>query len=511
MIEQKSKQKIFALDNLKQVAQSHRAQGYRIVLCHGTFDLMHIGHLRYLQRARREGDVLYVTVTSDRYVNRGPGRPVFAEGLRAESLAALECVDIVAINDAPTAMNVIEHIKPDVYVKGSEYRDLDSDLTSNIRFECDAVEANGGRIFFTDEMRFSSSSLLNQHFGLFPPQISNYLNHFRRCCSAEQVIDQIRRIKKMRVLVVGEAIIDEYHYTSPLGQTGKGNALAVNYVDREKFAGGAIAVANHIAGFAGSVTLVSGLGRERSQEEFVRSNLLKNVEPAFFYVNDAPTLVKRRYVDEGLNKLFEVYFYNDAPLPESVEQSVCSWLREYAKNFDVVVVPDFGNGFISNNMAWTLSECSRFLAVNTQINSGNRGYHVVQRYPKANFISLNEPELRMAARNRHDPLLSLAHSVGGELGASHIAVTRGIRGVLMYSVIDRQKIEIPALSLSVVDRVGAGDAFLSLAGIALGCGLDAEIAAFVGSAAAALDVQIVCNRESVNPSSLFKYITTLFK
>lgn len=90
MIEQKSKQKIFALDNLKQVAQSHRAQGYRIVLCHGTFDLMHIGHLRYLQRARREGDVLYVTVTSDRYVNRGPGRPVFAEGLRAESLAALE-------------------------------------------------------------------------------------------------------------------------------------------------------------------------------------------------------------------------------------------------------------------------------------------------------------------------------------------------------------------------------------------------------------------------------------
>ena len=95
--------KILTLDELAVRAQQLKGQGKKVVLCHGTFDLMHAGHIRHMQRAKEEGDVLLVTVTADAYVNKGPGRPVFNEQLRAEYIAALACVGYVAINPALTA------------------------------------------------------------------------------------------------------------------------------------------------------------------------------------------------------------------------------------------------------------------------------------------------------------------------------------------------------------------------------------------------------------------------
>ena len=193
------------------------------------------------------------------------------------------------------------------------------------------------------------------------------------------------------------------------------------------------------------------------------------------------------------------------------ENQVCRWIERNIRDFDVVIVPDFGNGFISTAMIAILCDNAKYLAVNTQVNSGNRGFHVIHRYPRADFVSLNEPEVRLAAHNRHDTLESVAGTVGDSVHAKCFAVTRGTKGVIM---LDRSKgmvHSIPALSTKVVDCIGAGDAFLSLAGICLGGGLPSEVAAFVGSAAAALDVQIVCNREPVSPTGLSKYITTLLK
>lgn len=321
----------------------------------------------------------------------------------------------------------------------------------------------------------------------------------------------VQELAGLRVLVVGDAIVDQYHYTVPLGQTGKGNILAVRYESEEQFAGGAISVANHIAGFAERVTLVSGLGTLNSHEEFIRSKLLKNVEPNFFYMKGAPTVTKRRFVDADLAKLFEVYFYREEPALGAVEQQVCGWLNQHAGQYDVVMVPDFGNGFISNPMIETICDRAKFLAVNTQVNSGNRGFHVIYRYARADFASLNEPELRLASLNRHDPIESVARDVSKRVKAKQFAVTRGTNGVMMLDRKKRMVHHVPALSTKVVDRIGAGDAFLSLAGLCLGGGIPSEAAAFVGSAAAALEVQIVCNREPINVAALSKYVTTLLK
>ena len=296
-------QKVLSISELAEKSLQLQKQGMSVVLCHGTFDLMHTGHIRYLQRAKQEGDVLLVTVTGDAFVNKGPGRPVFNEHLRAENLAALACVDLVAVNQAATAVELLHEIRPDLYVKGSDYQSHSDDVTGNIAREQEAVEAHGGRIFYTDEIVFSSSSLLNEHFGLFPPATKEYLNTFREKWSDIDVHDMLESLSGLRVLVIGDAIIDQYHYTSPLGQTGKGNTLAVHYKSEEQFAGGAIAVANHLASFADQVTLVTGLGTIDSQEEFIRLKLLDNIEPNFFYMEGAPTIIKRRFADADLSKL----------------------------------------------------------------------------------------------------------------------------------------------------------------------------------------------------------------
>ena len=155
--------KIVALHDLAEICDMLRQQGKRIAHCHGCFDLMHPGHIKYFQAARKMGDVLVVTLSPDEYVDKGPGRPVFDQDLRAESIAALECVDYVAINKWPTAVETIRLLKPACYVKGQEFEQLE-DKTGKIQKEFNALKEIGARIEFTHEIVFSSTHLLNKYF-----------------------------------------------------------------------------------------------------------------------------------------------------------------------------------------------------------------------------------------------------------------------------------------------------------------------------------------------------------
>src|ERR1043166_8339539 len=159
----RARDKIKSVDELAAMAEQARARGQTVVVAHGVFDLLHMGHMRHLEAARKEGDLLFVTCTADRYVNKGPGRPVFPEQFRAEMLAALECVDGVAVTKWPTAEGVIRLVQPGVYIKGRDYENPNDDLTGKILEERRAVEAHGGRVVFTDDITFSSSALINRH------------------------------------------------------------------------------------------------------------------------------------------------------------------------------------------------------------------------------------------------------------------------------------------------------------------------------------------------------------
>src|SRR5258707_5450577 len=155
--------KVRPLAEIAVITERQRAAGKTVVQAHGTFDLLHLGHVRHLEAARRQGDILVVTVTADRFVNKGPGRPVFNAELRAEMLATLEYVDWVAINDAPDAVSAIEVIRPSIYIKGQDYQNPDGDVTGKISLERDAVETHGRRFHFSPDMSFLSSGLINTH------------------------------------------------------------------------------------------------------------------------------------------------------------------------------------------------------------------------------------------------------------------------------------------------------------------------------------------------------------
>lgn len=154
--------KILELEELAKRISKLKSEGKKIVLCHGCFDLMHPGHIKYFQASKKMGDILVVTVSPDVYVDKGDGRPVFNETLRAESIAALECVDFVAINKWPTAVETLRLLMPHIYVKGQEFENKD-DKTGKLQREQEILAEIGAEMRYTHEIVFSSTKLINQY------------------------------------------------------------------------------------------------------------------------------------------------------------------------------------------------------------------------------------------------------------------------------------------------------------------------------------------------------------
>lgn len=505
--------KIKTLSELQNILRPRQKEGAVVVHCHGVFDLIHPGHIRHFKEAKRQGNILVVTATADRYVNKGVGRPVFNQTIRLETLAAIECVDFVALNDNPDAIVPITTIRPNVYVKGIEYKDHNRDITGKIAQEVAAVESCGGHVHYTDDIVFSSTELLNTHFGKIPEQVKDYIQTLKSKYSTDDIIAQINKLSSLRVLVVGDAIIDDYQYVDPLGQSGKGLHMVARCKEEEVFAGGVFAVANHVANYSQNVTLLTAIGDNDGTEELLESRLNPNIKREFVVQKDARTLNKKRYVlrdGDTLSKLFETYSGADNLINHHDAAKVCSFIKERGHEFDLILVSDFGNGFVNRDIIESLTASRTMLAVNAQINSGNRGYNVVTHYPRADYISLNEPELRLTAHDKHGELRLLVAKVCDAMKCSNMTVTRGVKGALVYNR-EYGFVEIPALTTHAIDRVGAGDSYLSVSSVCLAGGISFELAAFVGSVAAAIDVQIVGNKESVDKVGLCKYITTLMK
>ena len=155
--------KVIDLDLLAEKLEDIKSRGKKVALCHGCFDLMHPGHIKHFQAAKKLADILVVTVTPDKYVDKGEDRPVFNQNLRADSIAALECVDYVAVNKWPTAEELLRLLMPDIYVKGQEFENLE-DKTGKIQREYKILEELGIKMEFTHEIVFSSTQLLNKYF-----------------------------------------------------------------------------------------------------------------------------------------------------------------------------------------------------------------------------------------------------------------------------------------------------------------------------------------------------------
>ncbi len=503
--------KVLSVDRVVQRVAELKAAGKKVVLCHGVFDLLHYGHIEHFEEARRQGDVLVVTITPDVYVNKGPNRPAFTEAHRAQILAALEMIDYVAINQWPTAVELLEAVCPDVYAKGPDYKNHAGDVTGKIGDEEAAVLNAGGKIYYTDGVTFSSSTLINRHFSSQPPEVNEYLAEVRGLFTPSQIFKALDALRNLRVLVVGEAIIDEYVYVDQMGKSSKEPVLAMRYASEEQFAGGALAIANHMAAFVEDVTLMTFLGAYDSHEEFVRKSLAPNVHPIFLNKKSSPTIIKRRYVEQYLlSKLFEVYIFNDEFLDDGDNERFGSQLEEIAGRYDVVVAADFGHGIFTPKAIEVLQSNAKFLAVNTQQNAANIGYHTISRYSRADFVCTNQGELRSDSRTRLGDIKPLILELVNRVHNENTLVTRGKQGALFYRESEGWS-SGPAFARSVTDRVGTGDAVLSWTAPMAAAGLPGAMIVFIANVIGAQAAQIVGNRTSVDRIATYKFIEALLK
>jgi rfaE bifunctional protein kinase chain/domain/rfaE bifunctional protein nucleotidyltransferase chain/domain len=502
--------KIKKISDLTEILKKIRSEK-KIVLCHGVFDLLHIGHIRYFEQAKKHGDFLVVTVTPDRFVNKGPERPAFPEDLRVEAIAALDIVDYVAINEWPTAVETIRLLKPDIYAKGSEYKNIANDMTGKIVEEEDAVKAVGGSIIFTEDIVFSSSQLINTFFSIFPDETRVFLKQFSNRYTSKDIIQYLKNAEKLKILVIGETIIDEYNYCEPIGMTTKDPIIAVKYLSKEKFAGGVLAAANHLANFCHSVDIITMLGEFETDEQYVRDTLNPAITPVFFYKRNSPTIVKRRFIDNYLSqKLFELHEINDNEIDKDQETLLNEIFKEKIPEYDMVIVIDYGHGMITKDLITTICNHAKFLAVNTQSNAGNRGFNVISKYTKANFICLNNSELNLEERDRNCDIKESIVHVSEKISCPRILITRGRYGNIYFDA-DEGYVETPAFATQVVDRMGAGDAVISFSSLYAFQNAPKEVVGFIANTVASQAVATVGHRTSIEPVPLYKHITSLMK
>src|SRR3989338_9216059 len=492
------RKKIVSLRYLTSIISKFQNKKSKIILCHGVFDLIHPGHIRYVSSAKKLGDVLIVTVTADKYVNKGPGRPYFNENLMAEVLAALSDIDFVEIVNHESAVPAIHAIKPDIYVKGPDYKNRKPTLSSKkLQLEETAVRKYGGKVVFTDDIIFSSSYLLNQYIDSFPEETKQFLESFKKKYSENRIISDLSKLKKTRALIIGDTIIDEYHYSDPLGKSSKEPIVVHKYLREESYAGGVLATANNMASLLSRVSLLTLLGQKKSYEKFIRKHLKENILPTFFSRPNSQTIVKRRYIDAfTAQKLFQVSYIPDGFIDEKLENKIIDFLKKNIRSFDMTIVNDFGHGFITPKIIKIVSEKSNYLAINVQTNSANFGFNVITKYPKADYICIDEMELRLASHDRYGDTKKIMKKIYDLLKAKKIIVTKGPLGSFAFSRGDGF-IHVPALTQSIVDRVGAGDALFAITAPCIFSGMDLTESTFIGNVAAGLKLQMVANKKPI--------------
>lgn len=485
-----------------------RAAGKRIVQCHGTFDMIHPGHIVHFEEAKALGDVLVVTVTAEKFVNKGPGRPYFNDQLRSRWLAALECVDYVVIVPFPAAVEAIECIRPACYCKGREYENQANDVTGNIADDIAAVNRVGGEVRYVGSIVFSSTRMLNEHFDPYPPEVKAFCRQVASQCTPTRFRDIVESFRDLRVLIIGDVIFDKYTTLEVQGLTSKNRILSGRFVGEEMQAGGALAVYRHIREFTSHVRLIGLAGVEPWLEDTLRPFIDADGD-GILRSPEFTTVVKQRFVEpraEGkeLPKLFSVNFINKRPPSEAVQRELLARIESEIRQYDLVLVMDFGHGVMEEAVRNYVQDNAPFLALNCQTNSNNHGFNLINRkYRRADVFTLDQTEITLAIGRRELDYGKELTALAMLLGSRYAWLTRGASETIGRNCVKEYSSCAP-FERSVVDTLGAGDAFCAVAALAAAARVPIDVATFMGQLAGAQAVRIVGNSEPIRKAKLLK-------
>jgi bifunctional ADP-heptose synthase (sugar kinase/adenylyltransferase) len=296
-----------------------------------------------------------------------------------------------------------------------------------------------------------------------------------------------------------------------MNKANKDPVLAAKLLYNERYLGGIGAVCNHLSGFCEHVTCLTALGAEEEEKDFIRERLASNVLLRHIRKQNSPTIVKRRYLEEYMSiKLLEIDQMNDDPLVPRDEQEFMGLIEELAPQHDAVIVADYGHGLLTDKTVAFLCEKAPFLALSVQVNPGNYGFNLVSRYPRADFVVIDEPEARLEMKKKQLAAGDIARALAEQLGCRTFLLTQGQNGTSGFSSAQGSS-HTPVFSRKVVDRIGAGDACLALTAPCAALGAPPEILGFVGNVAGAAACGIMGNKSYLDPVSFCRSVTSLMK
>ena len=503
--------KIIKFSNIKKLSISLKKKGKRIILCHGVFDLLHLGHLKHFNEAKEFGDILFISITEDKFIKKGFNRPFFKTNQRLEALCSISSVDYVFVSNSPDAIKSIKELKPSIYCKGQDYKVRNADITLKIKKEEIECKKNGGQIKFTKSEMFSSSKLLNS-VDEKNEKLQKYLIDLRSKNIQKKIINTIDDLKKKEIILIGETIIDKYNFCETLGKSGKEPHLVLKNLNEEYYLGGVLAIAKNLSHLCKSVKIISVLGEKKEYLNFIKKRLPKNVKLDLIYKKNSSTICKTRFIDKiNEYKVLGVYDLDDENLSAKEEKNLTKKINNSINKNKTVIVSDFGHGMISQKNASLICKKSNFLSLNTQMNSSNKGYHSVSKYKGYNFLIINENELRYELRDRTSSLKTLSSLISKKNNIEKVVITKGKNGSILYDRKNKNFIECPALINKVIDKVGAGDFMLAIMSLLIDSKLDDKASLFVGNIVGAMSVSNMANSQFIDKIELKKKIIYTLK
>ncbi len=483
--------------DLRQTASGHEESPPTVVLCHGCFDIVHPGHIRYLEFARTQGDLLVVSITGDALISKGNQRPYIPQELRAENLAVLELVDYVVVDSNPTACSLIQLLSPDVYVKGQEYA-----TSTDPRFlaERDVVESGGGRVIFSSGDVVFSSSRLGELMALSDPD-SPSLDSLGAVCRRHAIDERrlpsfLEEMRGKRVLIIGDLFVDRYVLCDATDIANESPMMSLNALDKRDYLGGAGLVAAQAAALGAEPLLVTGLSGDDLSAWATDALAEAGVEIRTSRHRSELALQTRFLVDD--HKLLRVDRTIVQPLDSVGERWASDILLAEAGGADAAIIYDSGYGLITPGLLRQLGTTFRQkLPLLTGGATEPRGNLKALR--EFDLLCSSERKLRVALNDFGGGLSALAYRVLEKTQAKQMIASLGKRGVVTFDrrSHDRESPQwgdrlcsehLPSLAALVVDSLGCSESLLTVATLALSSGAGLMQAAYLGEAAAALQI-----------------------
>jgi len=467
-----------------------KARGARkLVFVSGNFNVVHPGHLRLLNFARDCGDYLVVGVFDDHASN---GRSHVPEHLRLEAVQAISVVDYAFILRGPPE-KFIAMLKPAVVVKGKDREAGDNP-------EREVVESYGGKLFFgSGEVRFSSLDLLQKELletnysAIHKPRDYPARHDFH----IGQLAEVVRSFSGLKVVVMGELIVDEYINCEALGMSQEDPTLVVTPINADRFVGGAGIVAAHARGLGADVSYLYVAGEDeigRYADDILRHY---GVRGQRIVDESRPTTLKQRFRAQG-KTLLRVSHLKQHDIPQEVAEAVFEKVRGAAQGADLVMFSDFNYGCLPQLLVdEVVSYCRARNIMMVADSQSSSQVSDVSRFKGMRLLTPTEREARLAVRDFGSGLVVLAEALRQKAQAEHVMLTLGGEGVLvqvpLFGSPNFSTDRLPALNSAPKDVAGAGDSLFTCASMALAVGADIWQAAYLGSIAAALQVGRVGN------------------